>query len=51
MKEAVEIGRSPAAEPRLPDLMADVPRGDQQAFTAVYDVVARPVRPWPICTP
>ncbi|MFF2510157.1 ECF RNA polymerase sigma factor SigK [Streptomyces sp. NPDC058086] len=43
MKEAVEIGRNPAAEPSLPDLMADVARGDQQAFTAVYDIVAGPV--------
>ncbi|MFJ1606280.1 sigma-70 family RNA polymerase sigma factor [Streptomyces sp. NPDC088253] len=43
MKEAVEIGRNPAAEPSLPDLMADVARGDQQAFAAVYDVVAGPV--------
>ncbi|MFF8028000.1 hypothetical protein ACFZDJ_44270 [Streptomyces sp. NPDC007896] len=36
----MEIGRNPAAEPSLPDPMADVARGDQQAFTAVYDVVA-----------
>ncbi|MEU1529366.1 MULTISPECIES: sigma-70 family RNA polymerase sigma factor [Streptomyces] len=43
MKEAVEIGRNPAAEPSLPDLMADVARGDQEAFAAVYDVVAGPV--------
>ncbi|MFF2993670.1 sigma-70 family RNA polymerase sigma factor [Streptomyces sp. NPDC057950] len=43
MKEAVEIGRNPAAQPGLPDLMADVARGDQEAFSAVYDVVAGPV--------
>ncbi|MEU0036886.1 MULTISPECIES: sigma-70 family RNA polymerase sigma factor [unclassified Streptomyces] len=43
MKEAVEIGRNPAAEPGLPDLMADVAQGDQEAFAAVYDVVAGPV--------
>ncbi|MET8413823.1 sigma-70 family RNA polymerase sigma factor [Streptomyces sp. NPDC005195] len=43
MKEAVEIGRNPAAQPGLPDLMADVARGDQEAFAAVYDVVAGPV--------
>ncbi|MFJ5269558.1 sigma-70 family RNA polymerase sigma factor [Streptomyces sp. NPDC088358] len=43
MKEAVEIGRNPAVEPGLPDLMADVARGDQEAFAAVYDVVAGPV--------
>ncbi|MFG2474864.1 sigma-70 family RNA polymerase sigma factor [Streptomyces fagopyri] len=43
MKEAVEIGRNPATEPSLPDLMADVARGDQEAFAAVYDVVAGPV--------
>ncbi|MEU3247672.1 MULTISPECIES: sigma-70 family RNA polymerase sigma factor [unclassified Streptomyces] len=43
MKEAVEIGRNPATEPGLPDLMADVARGDQEAFAAVYDIVAGPV--------
>lgn len=43
VKEAVEIGRNPAAEPGLPDLMADVAQGDQEAFAAVYDVVAGPV--------
>ncbi|MFD1313451.1 sigma-70 family RNA polymerase sigma factor [Streptomyces kaempferi] len=43
MKEAVEIGRNPAAQPGLPDLMADVARGDHEAFAAVYDVVAGPV--------
>ncbi|MFF3615466.1 sigma-70 family RNA polymerase sigma factor [Streptomyces sp. NPDC002580] len=43
MKEAVEIGRNPSAEPDLPDLMARVARGDQQAFASLYDVVAGPV--------
>ncbi|MEU1196523.1 sigma-70 family RNA polymerase sigma factor [Streptomyces sp. NPDC005813] len=43
MKEAVEIGKNPAAEPNLPDLMADVARGDTEAFATLYDVVAGPV--------
>ncbi|WP_028799468.1 sigma-70 family RNA polymerase sigma factor [Streptomyces sp. 142MFCol3.1] len=43
MKEAVEIGKNPAAEPNLPDLMAEVARGDTEAFAALYDVVAGPV--------
>ncbi|MET7982642.1 MULTISPECIES: sigma-70 family RNA polymerase sigma factor [unclassified Streptomyces] len=43
MKEAVEIGRNPSAEPDLPDLMARVARGDQEAFASLYDVVAGPV--------
>ncbi|MER5402814.1 sigma-70 family RNA polymerase sigma factor [Streptomyces sp. NPDC002599] len=43
MKEAVEIGRNPSAEPDLPDLMTQVARGDQDAFASLYDVVAGPV--------
>jgi RNA polymerase sigma-70 factor (ECF subfamily) len=43
VKEAVEIGRNPSAEPDLPDLMARVARGDQEAFGSLYDVVAGPV--------
>lgn len=43
MKEAVEIGRKPSAEPDLPDLMSRVARGDQDAFASLYDVVAGPV--------
>ncbi|MGD1221954.1 MULTISPECIES: sigma-70 family RNA polymerase sigma factor [Streptomyces] len=43
MKEAVEIGKNPAAEPNLPDLMAEVARGDTEAFATLYDVVAGPV--------
>uniref|UniRef100_A0AAU3HT55 Sigma-70 family RNA polymerase sigma factor n=1 Tax=Streptomyces sp. NBC_01393 TaxID=2903851 RepID=A0AAU3HT55_9ACTN len=43
MKEAVEIGRKPSAEPDLPDLMSRVARGDQDAFALLYDVVAGPV--------
>jgi RNA polymerase sigma-70 factor (ECF subfamily) len=43
VKEAVEIGRKPSAEPDLPDLMSRVARGDQDAFASLYDVVAGPV--------
>jgi RNA polymerase sigma-70 factor (ECF subfamily) len=43
VKEAVEIGRKPSAEPDLPDLMSRVARGDQDAFALLYDVVAGPV--------
>ncbi|MEU1042588.1 sigma-70 family RNA polymerase sigma factor [Streptomyces sp. NPDC005551] len=43
MKEAVEIGRSPYAEPSLQDLMGEVARGDQEAFASLYDAVASPV--------
>lgn len=43
MKEPVHIGRSPSATPALEDLLAQVARGDQDAFTEVYDVVCGPV--------
>ncbi|MFF8946089.1 ECF RNA polymerase sigma factor SigK [Streptomyces sp. NPDC014864] len=43
MKEAVYIGRNPASEPDLQELMSSVALGDQEAFAAAYDVVASPV--------
>ncbi|MGW3313717.1 sigma-70 family RNA polymerase sigma factor [Streptomyces sp. NPDC001073] len=43
MKEAISIGRSPSAEPDLQKLMGRVALGDEEAFAAVYDVVAGPV--------
>ncbi|MDF3301322.1 sigma-70 family RNA polymerase sigma factor [Streptomyces tropicalis] len=43
MKEAVYIGRNPASEPDLQELMSSVALGDQEAFASVYDVVAGPV--------
>ncbi|GGX59405.1 sigma-70 family RNA polymerase sigma factor [Streptomyces fructofermentans] len=43
MKEAVDIGRNPSAEPDLQDLMGSVARGDQQAFASLYDAVSGPV--------
>ncbi|WP_338703071.1 sigma-70 family RNA polymerase sigma factor [Streptomyces sp. Q6] len=43
MKEAVHIGRGPAPRPELDELMAEVAKGDHEAFAAVYDAVAGPV--------
>ncbi|GHD50926.1 sigma-70 family RNA polymerase sigma factor [Streptomyces galbus] len=43
MKEPVFIGRKPVAEPDLEELVGRVALGDQEAFAAVYDVVAGPV--------
>ena len=43
MKEAVFIGRRPAPEPDLQELVGHVALGDQDAFAAVYDAVAGPV--------
>ncbi|GHE98546.1 sigma-70 family RNA polymerase sigma factor [Streptomyces bauhiniae] len=43
MKEAVYIGRNPAAEPDLQQLLHEVALGDQEAFASVYDTVAGPV--------
>ncbi|WP_432589603.1 sigma-70 family RNA polymerase sigma factor [Streptomyces sp. HD1123-B1] len=43
MREPVYIGTNPSARPDLEELMARVARGDQEAFSAVYDVVAAPV--------
>lgn len=40
MKEAVHIGARPGAGPSLEELMADVSKGDKDAFSAVYDAVA-----------
>ncbi|MGW2013958.1 sigma-70 family RNA polymerase sigma factor [Streptomyces sp. NPDC001927] len=35
--------RAPAAHPELPELLSRTARGDQEAFTAVFDAVAGPV--------
>ncbi|MFJ3983908.1 sigma-70 family RNA polymerase sigma factor [Streptomyces fungicidicus] len=43
MKEAVHIGRNPAREPDLQELMARVALGDEEAFASVYDRVVSPV--------
>jgi RNA polymerase sigma-70 factor (ECF subfamily) len=43
VKEPVFIGRKPVAEPDLEELVGRVALGDQEAFAAVYDVVAGPV--------
>ncbi|HEV7626927.1 MAG TPA: sigma-70 family RNA polymerase sigma factor [Streptomyces sp.] len=44
MKESVRIaGTGGGAAPDLAQLLKDVARGDQEAFTAVYDQVAGPV--------
>ncbi|MFE0510093.1 sigma-70 family RNA polymerase sigma factor [Streptomyces sp. NPDC058964] len=43
MKEAVHIGTNPSTEPDLQELVSRVALGDEQAFAAVYDVVASPV--------
>ncbi|MFI1014663.1 sigma-70 family RNA polymerase sigma factor [Streptomyces sp. NPDC020965] len=43
MREAVHIGRSPSAGPDLEELMRLVARGDQEAFSALYDAVVGPV--------
>ncbi|MEU6815575.1 sigma-70 family RNA polymerase sigma factor [Streptomyces sp. NPDC046860] len=40
MKEAVYIGRNPAAEPDLQQLLHEVALGDQEAFASVYDTVS-----------
>ncbi|MCQ4210654.1 MULTISPECIES: ECF RNA polymerase sigma factor SigK [Streptomyces] len=40
MKEAVRIGPAPGAGPSLEELMADVAKGDKEAFASVYDAVA-----------
>ncbi|MFI7382750.1 ECF RNA polymerase sigma factor SigK [Streptomyces sp. NPDC049813] len=40
MKEAVRIGPAPGAGPSLEELMADVAKGDKDAFAGVYDAVA-----------
>ncbi|MFF2962828.1 sigma-70 family RNA polymerase sigma factor [Streptomyces sp. NPDC057963] len=43
MKEAVHISRAPSAGPDLQELLRMVARGDQDAFTKVYDTVSGPV--------
>ncbi|MFD6435858.1 sigma-70 family RNA polymerase sigma factor [Streptomyces venezuelae] len=43
MNEVVRIGARSAPGPDLQELLARVARGDQQAFTGVYDAVAGPV--------
>jgi RNA polymerase sigma-70 factor (ECF subfamily) len=40
VKEAVHIGRNPAHEPDLRELVRRVALGDEEAFAAVYDTVA-----------
>ncbi|MBT1090564.1 ECF RNA polymerase sigma factor SigK [Streptomyces sp. Tu102] len=40
MKEAVHIGRNPAAQPDLQELVSRVALGDEEAFAGVYDAVA-----------
>ncbi|MDH6517749.1 RNA polymerase sigma-70 factor (ECF subfamily) [Streptomyces sp. SAI-208] len=39
MKEAVHIGRNPAVEPDLQELVGQVALGDEEAFARVYDTV------------
>ncbi|MFJ1969851.1 sigma-70 family RNA polymerase sigma factor [Streptomyces sp. NPDC087903] len=43
MKEAVYIGTDPSSQPDLQELLSGVALGDQKAFAALYDAVARPV--------
>ncbi|MFE7749935.1 sigma-70 family RNA polymerase sigma factor [Streptomyces sp. NPDC057428] len=43
MKEAVHISGIPSAGPDLQELLVQVARGDQDAFTRVYDQVSGPV--------
>ncbi|MFD7315349.1 sigma-70 family RNA polymerase sigma factor [Streptomyces sp. NPDC059883] len=43
MKEAVHIGGAAAAGPDLQELLGQVARGDQEAFSHVYDQVCGPV--------
>ncbi|MEV0440821.1 sigma-70 family RNA polymerase sigma factor [Streptomyces spectabilis] len=43
MKEVVHIGSRAAPGPDLQELMARVARGDQQAFSSLYDAVTAPV--------
>ncbi|QKZ18393.1 sigma-70 family RNA polymerase sigma factor [Streptomyces chartreusis] len=40
MKEAVHIGRNPATQPDLQELVSRVALGDEEAFAGVYDAVA-----------
>ncbi|MFC5803690.1 sigma-70 family RNA polymerase sigma factor [Streptomyces formicae] len=43
MKEAVRIAGAPPAGPDLDELLVRVARGDQEAFSQVYDAVCGPV--------
>lgn len=43
VRENVQIGRAPSSAPDLPEVMARVAHGDQQAFTAVFEAVSGPV--------
>ncbi|MFJ8886171.1 sigma-70 family RNA polymerase sigma factor [Streptomyces sp. NPDC102402] len=43
MREAVQISGVPSPGPGLEDLLVQVARGDQDAFTRVYDHVSGPV--------
>ncbi|MFD0141909.1 MULTISPECIES: sigma-70 family RNA polymerase sigma factor [unclassified Streptomyces] len=43
MRENVQIGRAPSPAPDLPEVMARVAHGDQQAFAAVFEAVSGPV--------
>ncbi|MBO1330801.1 sigma-70 family RNA polymerase sigma factor [Streptomyces sp. VRA16 Mangrove soil] len=43
MSQAPRIGESPAHQPDLEKLMAEVEQGDQDAFAVLYDAVAGPV--------
>lgn len=43
MKEVARIGGAPAPGPGLPGLLGRVAQGDQDAFSALYDVVGGPV--------
>lgn len=43
MREAVHISGVPSQGPGLEDLLVQVARGDQDAFTRVYDHVSGPV--------
>ncbi|MFE5617841.1 sigma-70 family RNA polymerase sigma factor [Streptomyces sp. NPDC056470] len=43
MRENVQIGRAPTPAPDLPEVMARVAHGDQQAFAAVFEAVSGPV--------
>ncbi|OON82240.1 sigma-70 family RNA polymerase sigma factor [Streptomyces tsukubensis] len=43
MKEPVHIGSPPSAAPDLEELLGEVARGDQDAFTEVYNAVSGPV--------
>ncbi|MFF3314412.1 sigma-70 family RNA polymerase sigma factor [Streptomyces sp. NPDC003035] len=43
MRENAHIGRSPHSPPDLPEVMSRVARGDQEAFTILFEAVSGPV--------